>query len=190
MERRNQEVDLRTNFSRIDAIFFICGVNQVFLKQFITPISIAMMVVLASSALSLRAETEIEPAVLFAQGQLYYQHSDYAKAKVRFEQLIKFAPNVSRYYHWLGKCYGRIAENSGWLDAISFSKKTLKALEKAVELDDKNIDALEDLMTYYQQAPGFLGGSNKKAQAIAKRLQKLQDTDITGDVTETSSTAY
>ena len=156
------------------------------MKSLAAPVSLAMIAVLASHTLSLHAEGQIDPDALFEQGRSYYEQSEYAQARTRFEKLVEIAPDVSGYHHWLGKCYGRIAENSGWLDAISFSKKTLKALEKAVELDGDNIAALEDLMTYYQQAPAFLGGSDKKARTIARHLQKLQDkenmTEFSGSV--------
>jgi hypothetical protein len=53
------------------------------------------------------------------------------------------------------------------------AKKTRKEFEKAVELDEKNYNALEDLMQYYLEAPGFLGGSKKKANEIEKRLNQI-----------------
>lgn len=164
-------------------------VHPIFRTYFITPASLALTVLLAGHVSLPRAETETDPVALFDQGQRYYGQGDYAEAKTRFEELVKLAPEVSIYHHWLGKSYGRLAENSGWLDAMSFAKKTLKALKKAVELDEDNTAALVDLMTYYKRAPAFLGGSRKKARAIAKRLQKLQDkenqapmTDLSGNI--------
>lgn len=159
---------------------------QVFLKSFRSPTYAALIVVLTCQALPLHAAPQIETQSLFEQGLRYYKQSDYTEARSLFERLVRLAPGVSGYYHWLGKCYGRLAEKSGWIDAISFSKKTLKALKKAVELDNENIPALKDLMTYYREAPVFLGGSSKKAQIIAERLQKLQDEGIPESVTEVS----
>ncbi|HEY5573594.1 MAG TPA: hypothetical protein VIK64_11315, partial [Anaerolineales bacterium] len=71
------------------------------------------------------------------------------------------------------KCYGRLAEQSNFLAAYSLAKKTRKALERAVELDGNNVNALQDLMEYYRQAPGFLGGSKEKAAKIQERLETI-----------------
>ena len=116
---------------------------------------------------------ESESDILLEQGIALYDKEDYNQAKNIFEKLIKVSPNNSNYHLWLGRSYGRIAENANWLKAISMAKKTRKAFEKAVELDETNIDALEDLMQYYLEAPGFLGGSKKKASVIHERLDRL-----------------
>lgn len=144
------------------------------MKSLLSPAYAVLMIVLACHTLPLRAAADLDPQDLFEQGQRYYQQSDYTEAKTLFERLVRLAPGISTYYHWLGKCYGRLAENSGWISAVSFSRKTLDALKKAVELDGDNTAALQDLMTYYRQAPAFLGGSSKQAEIIANRLQKLQ----------------
>ena len=36
-------------------------------------------------------------------------------------------------------------------------------------------DCLTDLMKYYKEAPGFLGGSDKKAEEISIRLKILKE---------------
>ena len=119
--------------------------------------------------------SESEFDILLGQGIEFYEKGDYNQAKDIFEKLIELNPEVSNYHHWLGKSYGRIAEKASWFKAMSMAKKTRKAFEKAVELNDKNVDALKDLMQYYQDAPGFLGGSKEKATAIQERLIKLDN---------------
>ena len=95
----------------------------------------------------------------------------YQAAVELMQKAVKLEPDNSDFQHLLGKCYGRLAEQSNPISAISLSQKTRKALEKAVQLDGHNISALRDLMEYYRQAPGFLGGSKAKANKIEKRLQ-------------------
>jgi tetratricopeptide (TPR) repeat protein len=130
-------------------------------------------VALLLSLLSLCAFADSENDILAAQGTGFYENEDFVQAKEVFQKLITLEPNNSNYHHLLGRCYGRIAENASWLKAMSMAKKTRKSFEKAVELDDNNIEALEDLMEYYNEAPGFLGGSKKKARDIKERLDKL-----------------
>ena len=113
------------------------------------------------------------------QGIELYEKEQYKDAVKIFQQLVAQEPENSNYYHWLGKNYGRIAENAPWLTAMSMAKKTRKAFVRAVELDEKNIDALKDLRQYYLDAPGFLGGSKKKARELEHKiehiLQNLED---------------
>jgi len=133
-------------------------------------ISILILTLFVSAAFS---ETEIETSL--EQGIAFFEKEDYYPAKDIFEKLVTFEPENSNFHHWLGKCYGRIAETASWLNAISMAKKTRNAFEKAVELDEQNINALEDLMQYYQEAPGFLGGSKKKANEIKKQLNRIEN---------------
>ena len=108
---------------------------------------------------------------LYQQAQARFADQHYQAAVELMQKAVKLEPDNSDFQHLLGKCYGRLAEQSNPISAISLSQKTRKALEKAVQLDNHNISALRDLMEYYRQAPGFLGGSKTKANKIEKRLQ-------------------
>lgn len=111
---------------------------------------------------------------LYRQAEQKYQGQKYAQAVTLLENAIALAPDVSRYHHLLGKCYGRMAETAGPLHALSLATQTRRQFEKAVELDGENVGALKDLMKYYQDAPGFLGGNREKALEIQKKLSRLQ----------------
>ena len=110
----------------------------------------------------------------FNQGQIFYEAGEIDAAINEFTSAIGKSPNISRYHHWLAKSYGELAEISGWLKAMRLAKASKKSLKRAVQLDPENIDALTDLMKYYQEAPRFLGGSNKKAKEIRIRLENLE----------------
>ena len=111
----------------------------------------------------------------FNQGQIFYEAGQIDVAINEFSSAIAKSPNTSRYHHWLAKSYGELAEISGWLKAMRLAKDSKKSLKRAVQLDPENIDALTDLMKYYQEAPIFIGGSNKKAKEISIRLEALED---------------
>jgi tetratricopeptide (TPR) repeat protein len=113
-------------------------------------------------------------ATLYLQAEEKYQHQGYEEAVSLLESAIAMAPRESRYHHLLGKCYGRMAETAGSFQAFSLARKTRRQFEKAVELDGENSAALQDLMEYYREAPGFLGGSSRKAAEIAKKLSRLK----------------
>ena len=103
-----------------------------------------------------------------------YQEGNYKLAMQSFAQAIQADPHNSYLHHWLGKCYGRLAERGNWFKSMSYARKTLKQFRKAVELDENNFEALRDLIDYLETAPGFLGGNRQEAEYLGKRLEKLQ----------------
>jgi cytochrome c-type biogenesis protein CcmH/NrfG len=116
---------------------------------------------------------------LYAQGQRYFTLGDYHKAAHSLKAAVKLAPDNADYHHWLGMTYGRMAEKANWFEALSLSRKTLHELRTAVTLDKNDVGALQDLMEYYRQAPAFLGGSQRKAADIARRLEVLNAAGVT-----------
>jgi len=77
----------------------------------------------------------------FVLGQCYYQIRDYSRAANSFERSVQLTPGQSEYHDWLGKAYGRKAENAMFLSAIGLARKTHKEFEIAVHLDPSNFDA-------------------------------------------------
>lgn len=102
-----------------------------------------------------------------------YQDGNYKLAMQSFVRAIQADPQNSYLHHWLGKCYGRLAERGNWFKSMSYARKTLKQFRKAVELDANNYDALRDLIDYLDTAPGFLGGNKQEAKHLGQRLEKL-----------------
>lgn len=109
----------------------------------------------------------------FLIGRDYFMTGEFRKASESFEKAINVNPSSSDYMDWLGRAYGKRAETSNPLMAPAWASKARQAFEKAVELDSKNRDALDDLFDYYLEAPGFLGGGYDKAALIAEKLSAL-----------------
>ncbi len=84
-----------------------------------------------------------------------------------FEKAMKMNPNSSVYVDWYGRGLADQASRASKFRLPFLAPKIKGAFEKAVALDPNNLDAREDLMQYYIQAPGVLGGSKLKARAIA-----------------------
>lgn len=134
-----------------------------------------LTIILASFSSFADEETNLDAEDNFHQGQIFYEDDKFEAAVDSFSKAISQIPDKSHYHHWLAKTYGELAETSGWLKAMRFAEKAKNSLEHAVELDPNNIAALTDLMKYYRNAPRFLGGSDKKAEEISNRLEKLKD---------------
>ena len=133
----------------------------------------SILLLLSSIGFNTLCYAATSPEELFQQALTNYEAKEYEVALEIMQEVVALDPEQSNYQHLLAKCYGRLAEQANFIKAMSLARNTLKALEKAVELDNNNIDALRDLMTYYRTAPGFLGGSNKKADSIEQQLREL-----------------
>jgi tetratricopeptide (TPR) repeat protein len=109
---------------------------------------------------------------------------EFGKSADIFEKAIAANPQNSEYYHWLGKAYGRRAETANPLSAPILASKARNAFEKSVQLDGHNLEAMNDLFSYYLEAPGFLGGGLDKAEALAVRIKALDPVEYHYDLAQ------
>lgn len=126
-----------------------------------------------AGALNMLKNQPRTPALLFLEGRCWYYRSDYRQAVETFEKLTQAEPRYGPYMNWLGKAWGRRAENANVFQAPGFASRARQAFEKAVELDPSHKDSLEDLFQYYLEAPGMLGGGLDKAQRLLPMIQKV-----------------
>ena len=125
------------------------------------------------TSLALLNKTGNDGPTNFLVGRNYFMLGDFKKSTDYLQKAISVVPTSSEYMDWLGRAYGKRAETSNPLFAPGFASKARQAFEKAVELDQKNSDALSDLFDYYLEAPGFLGGGYDKAAAVAEKIAAI-----------------
>jgi tetratricopeptide (TPR) repeat protein len=113
-----------------------------------------------------------DAAAAFYLGRIAMEERKNDRAADYFEAATKLDPQNSTYFLWLGRAYGREAQNANVLRQPGLAKKTRNAWERAIQLDADNLDARSDLIQYYVQAPGFLGGSTTKAFEQAEEIRK------------------
>lgn len=121
----------------------------------------------------LKSKPSLDDADYNLMGRIQYMLGDYNAATDCFEKATKLSPKSSDHWHWLGRTFGRRAEVSSFLTAPGYASKARQNFEKAVELDPKNSEAVNDLFEYYLQAPGFLGGGLDKAQALLSKIEAI-----------------
>jgi Flp pilus assembly protein TadD len=102
-------------------------------------------------------------------GKNYFMLGNYKKAIDFFEKALAISPASSESELWLGRAWGRRAEN-GSPFALIYAGRTRQCFEKAVALDPHNREAKNDLFDFYLNAPGVLGGGIDKAEAAAKSI--------------------
>lgn len=122
-------------------------------------------------ALQILSDTkEVRDASSFElEGRCWYQVGDFKRAIAAFEKAAQMDPSNSSYANWLGRAWGRRAETSNPLVAAGYASKARNYFEKAVQLNPKDKQAVNDLFTYYLEAPGILGGGIEKASELAER---------------------
>lgn len=108
----------------------------------------------------------------FYLGQIAMEQNDGSKASDWLEKAVVLSPNNSVYYDWLGRAYGMQAQHASKFKLPFLAGKTRSAWEKAIALDPNNLDARDDMILYYLQAPGFLVGGDDKARAMAGEIRK------------------
>ncbi|HTQ30612.1 MAG TPA: tetratricopeptide repeat protein [Opitutaceae bacterium] len=102
-------------------------------------------------------------------GRIALYRDDAETADAELEKAAALDPKNSDYFFWLGSAYGIAAREAHSLFKASHCRT---ALLKAVELNPDNLEAREALVTFYRQAPFFVGGSLAKAHAQAAEIKK------------------
>jgi Flp pilus assembly protein TadD len=113
-----------------------------------------------------------DAAMLQLLGQDYFMLADYKKATEALERAAAIEPDNPKILNWLGRGWGRRAETSGPFTAPGYATKARQAFERSVALDPTSKEATGDLLDYYLDAPGFLGGGMQKAQELARLIAR------------------
>jgi len=103
----------------------------------------------------------------------YLELDQYDAAVSSGERAVAINPKNSEYHQWLGEAYGAKADHVSMFSAYPLARKTQKEFEIAMQLDEKNFDAAQDLVEYDCTAPGVVGGGEDKAQPIIQKLMAL-----------------
>ncbi len=103
-------------------------------------------------------------------GRVYFEEAEYKKSSGAFEQAIEITEGSSLFHLWLGRAYGLRASTGGFLAKARYGTKFKGQIDRALEIDHDNLDAREDRLQFYLQAPGIAGGSIEKAYAEAESI--------------------
>lgn len=124
----------------------------------------------------LKPAAEKEPGngeILLLLTKCYLETKQWDAAVSSGEKAVAADPKSSTYHQWLGDAYGQKADHASMLTAYPLARKTQKEFDTAVQLDEKNFDAMLDLIEYDCTAPSIVGGGDDKAQALIQKLMSM-----------------
>jgi tetratricopeptide (TPR) repeat protein len=107
-------------------------------------------------------------------GMIALNHQrDVDAAITHLERAVALDATLSRSHLALAGAYGTKAAQAGFLGGLALVPKVKGALERAVALDPKSVDARLGLMQFYLMAPGIAGGSVDRAREEAAAILRL-----------------
>jgi len=95
------------------------------------------------------------------------------EAIAQAEKATTARPDDGKAWLWLGNAYGQKALEVMILAKPKWAGKCRDAYEKAVAVSPADPDPRLQLIQYYLQAPGFMGGGRDKAEAQVEALQAI-----------------
>lgn len=90
-----------------------------------------------------------------------------AEVLPRAEACVVVRPQSARCHHVLAGLYSSMAMSAGITDGLKLAGKIKDHLVQAVKWDPRNFLMRWELSQFYLQAPGIVGGSVRKARALA-----------------------
>jgi predicted Zn-dependent protease len=115
-------------------------------------------------------------------GKSYLRLRKWDEAVRSLESAVASQPQSGTYHLWLGRAYGEKASRVSVFRAYGLARKVVAEFETAVRLAPDNTDARFDLLEYYLEAPGIVGGGKTKAEAqiraISERNARLGHTAL------------
>jgi Tfp pilus assembly protein PilF len=106
-------------------------------------------------------------------GKSYLKTRQWDKAVGEMEKAVQLEPSSARFQLWLGRACGARAAHSFFITGFGWAKRVIRAFETARRLSPEDIDVRFDLLQFYIDAPGMVGGGKDKADAEAKAISKL-----------------
>jgi len=106
-------------------------------------------------------------------GKSYLKTRQWDKAVGEMEKAVQLEPSNARIHLWLGRACGARAAHSVFITAFGWAKRVVRAFETARKLSPEDLDVRFDLLAFYLNAPGVVGGGRDKAETEAKAISTL-----------------
>lgn len=138
----------------------------------IAPADLATIETNVTAAIAARPEDE---RVRYAKALLDRAKGDRKAAKASIEALVKQSPDVAEYRATHGTLCFEVINDAGIFEKMNIASTGRSEYEKAIALDAALIEPRIGLTRFYLNAPGYAGGSYKKAEEQANALLAIPD---------------
>jgi tetratricopeptide (TPR) repeat protein len=118
-----------------------------------------------------------DPQGAYLLAQVKTAFKDFAGALPLAQHAVELDGKNSNYHLKLGQIFGEMAARASMFAAGSLAVKFRKEVEIALDLDPKNLEALDSMMQFKFQAPGLMGGDKTQARALAKEIASLNPSE-------------
>lgn len=130
----------------------------------------ALAVVFAFTACQNISYSKLSANYHFGKANSFFRENQYRKAITEYEATLKYNPNMTQAYRFLGESYKQLYK-PGVDSAINkdLEKKTLDVLTKALEIEPNNRDIIYSLGDMYDKIKKF-----PEAEKLYLRIIELQ----------------
>ncbi|MBP7706729.1 MAG: tetratricopeptide repeat protein [Candidatus Aminicenantes bacterium] len=134
----------------------------------------ALAVIFAFAACQNISYSKLSANYHFGRANSYFRENQYRKAITEYEATLKFNPNMTQAYRFLGESYKQLYK-PGVESAINkeLEAKTLAALNKALEIEPNNKDIIYSLGDMYDKLRKF-----PEAEKLYLRIIELEPEDM------------
>lgn len=105
--------------------------------------------------------------------RVYYEEQQWDQAIADCEAAVRLDAGNSNDHLWLGRAYGQKASTVSLMAGYKLAHRVAAEFQQAVQLDPRNIAALDDLGEFDVQAPAVAGGGYRRAAGVLAQLQPL-----------------
>lgn len=89
------------------------------------------------------------------------------------EKAATLQPKNAAYRAQVAAIVGRQAQQASVFRQIGLGRRVKREAEAALAIDPKNLNALDIMMNFYQEAPGIIGGDKNQAKAMLARIKSI-----------------
>lgn len=118
------------------------------------------------------AQTE-SAAALRARAWLARRAGDPESALALIDRAVEQAPDMADLYVDRAAIRSVTLDEGGAMSRMRIARDVRRDLERAVESEPENVDALVGLIAFHRQAPGIVGGRDRRADELMERLQRV-----------------
>ena len=106
-------------------------------------------------------------------GRALFLACDFEDAAHAFMRALANDPENAELHYWLGKSYVHLADSASLFTAPRQARKAPRSLERAVQIEPRNREYLQELFDFYLGSADWFGGGLDRAAALAERISAL-----------------